>query len=190
MSSHWHLRRAAAVLRAGGVVGYPTEAVFGLGCDPFDAKAVQRIVRLKGRAGDKGLVIIGAVQEHLAGFIAPLTAEQEQALWASWPGHITWVVPAGDSTPDWLTGGRPTVALRMTAHPLAAELCRAFGGALVSTSLNRSGCPPAKTALQAGLRLGSGCDYLLHGPVGPYKQPSTIKDALSGAVLRRGEYPA
>ncbi len=174
-------------MRSGGVIAYPTEAVYGLGCDPLNAQAVQRLFRLKGRSLDKGLILIGAEPRHLMPYMGAMPQARFREIWGSWPGHLTWIVPASAHTPDWLTGGRDSIALRMTAHPLAAALCRACGGALVSTSLNRSGRRPARNALQARLRLPSGCcDYLLHGRTGPHNRPSTIRDALTGVVLRRG----
>ncbi len=186
MVSSWHLRLAVHCVCSGGVIAYPTEAVYGLGCDPLNPRAVQRLFRLKGRAADKGLILIGAEPRHLIPYMSGLPPERAREVWDSWPGHLTWIVPAHTHTPDWLTGGRNSIALRLTAHPLAAALCRACGGALVSTSLNRSGRPPARTALQARLRLPDGCDYLLHGRTGPYNKPSTIRDAYTGTILRRG----
>lgn len=186
MSTGWHLRQAARQVRSGGIVAYPTEAVYGLGCAPLNEQAVRRLLGLKGRAAAKGLILIGADPEHLIPYMDEMPAEREREIWDNWPGHLTWVVPARTWVPAWLTGGRGSIALRMTDHPMAAALCRACGGALVSTSLNRSGRKPARNALQARLRLPEGCDYLLHGRVGTRGLPSTIKDALSGRILRRG----
>jgi L-threonylcarbamoyladenylate synthase len=186
MASPWQLRRAAAQLRAGGIVAYPTEAVFGLGCDPDNGEAVQRLLDLKGRAASKGLILIAAELSQLRPFIGALPQQRKAEILASWPGPITWIVPAAAHTPRWLTGDRDTLAVRVTAHPLAAALCRAAGMALVSTSANRSGQPPARTPLQVRRRLsGDLIDHLLAGRCGSRRQPTTIKSALSGQVLRR-----
>lgn len=180
------LRRLARLLRAGGVVAYPTEAVFGLGCDPLDPGAVDRLLAIKGRAAAKGLILIGADFEQLRPYLARLTPAQQARLQESWPGPVTWLVPAGAATPDWLTGGRDTLAVRVTAHAPAAALCRAFGGALVSTSANRSGGVPARTALRSRLIFGSALDGVLHGPVAGLARPTEIRDLRSGAIIRRG----
>lgn len=180
------LQRLAAVLRGGGVVAYPTEAVYGLGCDPLAPAAVDRLLALKGRAAAKGLILIAAERAQLMPYLAPLTPEQQQRLDASWPGPVTWLVPCSAATPDWLTGGRDTLAVRVTAHEPAAALCRAFGGALVSTSANRSGGEPARSALRSRLIFGPELDAVLHGPVGGLARPTEIRDLRTGVVVRRG----
>ncbi|MDN5848900.1 MAG: Sua5/YciO/YrdC/YwlC family protein, partial [Nitrococcus sp.] len=103
---------------------------------------------------------------------------------ASWPGPVTWVLPAAAEVPAWLTGNRETIAVRVTAHPIAAALCRAFGGALVSTSANRSGSVPARTALRTRLLFGPRLDAVVPGRVGALDRPTRIIDVRSGAVLR------
>src|SRR4051812_15534880 len=126
----WPLRRAAAAVRAGGVVAYPTEAVYGLGCNPLEHRAVERIFALKGRDPAKGLILIASRMEQLSPFMATLPADVAQKLKASWPGPVTWVVPAAQALPFWLSGGRSTLAVRVTAHPIAAALCESAGMAL------------------------------------------------------------
>ena len=180
------LQRAAQVVRSGGVIAYPTEAVFGLGCDPLNAEAVERVIAIKGRSAAKGLILIAADPRQLEPFIQPLPLERREQILASWPGPVTWVLPARPEIPEQLTGGRPTLAVRVTAHPLAAALCRACDTPLVSTSANFSGEPPATSADQVQQRLGELVDYVVNGECGPQKRPSTIRDGLSGAVLRQG----
>ncbi|AHF03178.1 tRNA threonylcarbamoyladenosine biosynthesis protein RimN [Marichromatium purpuratum 984] len=179
------VRLAAAWLRAGAVVGYPTEAVYGLGCDPRDRGAVSRILEIKQRDPAKGLILIAADYAQLAPYVESLEATRMAKVRASWPGPNTWLLPARPSTPDWLTGRFSTLAVRVTAHPLAAALCRAYGGAIVSTSANRADRPPARTARSLRLALaGDGPDHLLHGACGGADRPSVIRDAASGRVLR------
>ena len=183
MSSIFRLRHAAYRLHEGGVVAYPTEAIYGLGCDPLNRRAVARLLDIKQRPISKGLILIAASFEQLIPFVRPVPGAQMQAVLESWPGPNTWLLPAAGSTPHWLTGGRDSIAVRVTAHPLAAGLCRAFGGAIVSTSANLSGYPPAKTALEVRLRC-PGTDVILHGSTGGSTRPTTIRNALSGTVIR------
>ena len=180
----YKLRLAVRCLQGGGVIAYPTEAVYGLGCDPLNQDAVQRILDLKGRPAHKGLILIAADFGQLLPFVESLDAVRMAQVLATWPGPVTWLLPVRRTTPLSLTGSHPTLAVRVTAHPAAAALCRAWGGALVSTSANRSGRPPARTALQARLRLGPQVDFLLNGPCGGRSRPSTIRDGRSGAEVR------
>ncbi|HKK04385.1 MAG TPA: L-threonylcarbamoyladenylate synthase [Gammaproteobacteria bacterium] len=175
--------QAADVLRSGGVVAYPTEAVYGLGCDPHNEAAVQRILDLKGRGRAQGMILIAADFEQIASYIDVDTATAER-LRASWPGPITWVVAARPEVPEWIRGEHPSVAVRVTDHAASAALCRAFGGALVSTSANRSGEPPARSAADVAAAFGDGVDFIIDAPVGGRERPSEIRDAATGRVLR------
>jgi len=180
------LRRAVACLRGGGIVAYPTEAVYGLGCDPLQGQAVARLLALKGRAAQRGLILIADRLEALERFVILPPGEAGARVRASWPGPVTWILPARAGVPWWLRGPRPGLAVRVTAHPPAAALARAFGGALVSTSANRSGRAPARSALAVRRQLGAGVDLVLSGPLGGRRRPSEIRDAISGQVVRRG----
>lgn len=177
------MRRAAGVLRRGGIIAYPTEAVYGLGCDPLNREAVERLLAIKQRPVEKGLILIAARFEQLSPFLEAQPPEIQRQLDASWPGPVTWLVPANPATPVWLRGRHPSLAVRVTAHPLAAAICEAFGGPIVSTSANPAGRPPARSALQALLRC-PGVDLILHGATGPLAQPTPIRDAVTGKVLR------
>ena len=183
------LRTAARAIARGAVVAYPTEAVYGLGCDPRNAAAVRRILQIKGRDESKGLILIAAEFAALEPFVEPLDADSMAAIQVTWPGPNTWLLPARADTPRWLTGRHDTLAVRVTAHPLAAALCRTWErtggcGALVSTSANRSNRPPVRTALGVRLQLGDGPDLLVNGPCGGANRPSVIRDGRSGRVLR------
>lgn len=180
----FRLRRAARVVVDGGVIAYPTEAVYGLGCDPLRADAVERILALKGRDRAKGLILIAADLGQIADLLAPLPEDRLTEIRATWPGPHTWVWPAAAGTPSWLTGGRDTLAVRITAHPFAAALCRACGP-LVSTSANPSGLPPARSALRVRRWFGGRLDLILSGPLGGLQRPTTIRDARTGTTLRR-----
>jgi len=178
------LRLAARCIAAGGVVAYPTEAVYGIGCDPWNGDAVRRVLQIKQRSESKGLILIAADFAQLVPFVDTVEAARMSIIEATWPGPNTWLLPARVQTPRWLTGKHATLAVRVTAHPLAAALCRAAGSALVSTSANLATRPPARNALQVPLRLGPAADYLLVGACGGRAKCSSIRDGRSGAVLR------
>jgi L-threonylcarbamoyladenylate synthase len=173
-------------LRRGGVVAYPTEAVWGLGCDPLDEQAVMRLLAIKQRPADKGLILIAADTAQLEALVdwATLPSERHAAVLASWPGPNTWTVPVTGRVPAWIRGTHASVAVRVSDHPTVIALCRAFGGPLVSTSANLSGMPPAfhRTDLDPAL-LGL-LDAVCEGETGGLAAPTAIRDALSGAVLR------
>jgi L-threonylcarbamoyladenylate synthase len=183
--SPFRLREAARAIRGGAVVAYPTEAVYGLGCDPLNPMAVQRLLAIKRRPQHKGVILIAAAFEQLRPFVAPLRGARRQQVLAEWPGPVTWVLPAADGVPDWLSGGRGTLAVRVTAHPLAAALCRSAGMPLVSSSANAAGRPPARSSLQVRLRC-PGVDVVLSGDTGGLRRPTQIRDLASGRQLRAG----
>lgn len=177
---------AAELLRGGGVLAYPTEAVFGLGCDPHDQVAFERLFALKQRPATQGVLLIAANIEQIEPYI-DLCAVSEQVLdqvRASWPGPHTWIFPRSRAVPEWVAGTHAGIALRITAHEPAAALCRAFGGALVSTSANPHDQPPARSAQAVADYFGDALDGMLDGPLGGQTRPTTIRDALSGAIIR------
>lgn len=178
--------RVATALRAGGVVAYPTEAVWGLGCDPLDEAATLRLLALKRRAVDKGLILIAASTSQLDSCIdwSALPAGRRNAVLATWPGPHTWIVPATPAVPGWIRGAHAGVAVRVSAHPPVVALCNAFGGAIVSTSANSAGAPPPASLEHLEPAILQGVDAVLHGTTGGLAQPTRIRDALTGAVLR------
>jgi L-threonylcarbamoyladenylate synthase len=182
----FHLRAARRILQAGGIVAYPTEAVFGLGCDPLNPDAVMRLLSLKQRSWHKGLILIAAELEQLHPFLLPLSATVEEKVLAGWPGPVTWLLLARPEVPWWLRGAHRTLAVRVTAHPFAAALCDAFGGPIVSTSANLAGHVPARSALTVQRELGDKVDYILHGELGDLAQPTEIRDAQTGRIVRAG----
>jgi L-threonylcarbamoyladenylate synthase len=181
--SDWQLRQACNALNDDGVIAYPTEAVFGAGCDPWSETAIIRLLAMKRRPFEKGLILIAADFNQLQDFIQPLSADILAKVTQSWPGPNTWLLPVRDYVSPFLTGGRDTLAVRVTAHPLAAELCRRFGGPLVSSSANLTGLKPAKNVHQVHWQLPE-LDYVLPGALGGATKPSTIRDALTGEILR------
>ncbi|WP_273455318.1 L-threonylcarbamoyladenylate synthase [Nevskia ramosa] len=176
---------AAALLKQGGVIVYPTEAVWGVGCDPQNHKAVMRLLAMKNREWQKGLILIASDIEQVEPYIDMPSRMAWRRATATWPGASTWVFPATDYCPMWISGERSTVAVRVTAHPLAARLCEEFGGAIVSTSANRAGDPPARSASDARIALRNRFDLLVPGALGGLDQPTIIRDSANGNILRR-----
>lgn len=177
---------AAPLLQRGGVLAYPTEAVWGLGCDPDNEAAVLRLLELKQRPVDKGLILVAAHLDPLRRWLdlPGLPPERLAIVLASWPGPHTWVMPAATGAPPWITGGRDSIAVRISAHPVVAALCEQFGGALVSTSANLGGEPPAYARAGLDPRLLDAIDGIVAGETGGLAQPTPIRLALDGSVLR------
>lgn len=181
------LAQLVAVLNQQQVIAYPTEAVFGIGCDPDSERAVTRLLELKQRSIDKGLILIAANFEQLKPYIneAVLTGEQRQAVFNRWPGHVTFVFPALPTTPKWLTGRFQSLAVRVTDHPLVKQLCLLYGKPLVSTSANLTGQPPCRTVEDVRQQFGDNFP-VLQGKTGGYLNPSEIRDALTEDLFRQG----
>ncbi|WIO74273.1 L-threonylcarbamoyladenylate synthase [Porticoccaceae bacterium LTM1] len=179
-----NLEVAASALRAGGVIAYPTEAVYGLGCDPDRQQACENILNLKQREKGMGMILIASRIEQLEFYLIGLSEEQRATMAATWPGPVTWLIPNNGQAPDWVTGGRNTLAVRVTDHPVAAALCDAFGSPLVSTSANPHGQPPAKTADEVASYFPEGLAAIVDGPLGKQAKPTEIRDLISGEIIR------
>ena len=180
------LPSAADALREGGVIAYPTEAVFGLGCDPHNRVAFERIFELKQRPATQGVLLIAADFTQITRYVdmAKVPPGVLAQVRASWPGPFTWVFPRSAEVPEWVAGEHEGIALRVTAHGPAAALCHAFGGALVSTSANPHGQPPARYLATLKAYFGDALDGVLDAPLGDAARPTTIRDALTGAIIR------
>ena len=184
MATEFLLKRAARIIESGGIVAYPTEGVFGLGCLPDEGEAVMRILELKGRRIDKGLILIASSLNQLDDYIEPLRGEALSRVTATWPGPHSWIVPARPDVPPWLTGGRDTLAVRVTAETVARTLCELTASPLVSTSANREGRPPARTGLACRCRFGIKVDFYVPGQVGGLGGATPIRDVRDGRTLR------
>lgn len=182
MFAEFPLRQAARCIRQGGVLAYPTEAVYGLGCDPMDAAAVARVLAIKQRPVHKGLILLAADIEQLAPFVD--LGDAELAKLTPWPVATTYLVPASARVPAWITGDHAKVAVRVSHHPLASRLARLAGTPLVSTSANLSGRPALRNPLQVGRQLGPLLDFIVTGQCDISDRPSTIIDLDSGATVR------
>lgn len=180
------LARAISVLRAGGVIACATEGVWGLACDPCNEAAVRRILDLKRRDADKGLILVAAEFAQVERYLRHVPADKLVEIRDSWPGPVTWIVPHRGELPVWITGVWPGVAIRVSDHLQLQALCLGFGGAIVSTSANPQGQAPARSAQMVRRYFGNRIDYLLPGALGGRRRPSEIRDALSGRIVRPG----
>lgn len=177
----------AGALRAlyhGGTIACPTEAVWGLSCDPFDADAVAHLLAIKRRPVEKGLILVAADIGQLRFLLGELSGRQQEILAASWPGPNTWLVPHGGRVPEWVSGDSEKVAVRVSAHSAVSALCKKWQGPLVSTSANPAGGLPAKHAFQVHRYFGSDVDYVLPGRLGESAAPTTIRDLVTGETIR------
>ena len=178
------IHRAADVIRQGGVVAYPTESCFGLGCDPDNTDAIRRILRMKKRPANKGLILISDRLSRLGKYTGELPLSHRQEMMTSWPGPFTWLVPTTGAVSFWLKGQHTLVAVRVTAHKEAALLCRLAGKPIVSTSANRSGQKSIKAYNRISQVFGNEVDYVVNGQIGRSSRPSTIRNSVTGEILR------
>ncbi|MGI9323564.1 MAG: L-threonylcarbamoyladenylate synthase [Pseudomonadales bacterium] len=182
----WRLPLLRRAIRGGGVIAYPTEGVWGLGCDPANPFAVQRILKLKNRAWQQGLILIASELEYFAPYLENLPPDIVPNL-LDWPEATTYLVPDNGLAPEWILGEHDTLALRLTKHPVAAALSSLIAGPLVSTSANPAGSPAALSALEVRRYFGDQVDLIVPGALGSSKGPSEIKHLLSGQVMRPAE---
>ena len=138
---------------------------------------------MKRRSMQKGLILVAADITQLDPYVNYPSSSIKSRVQQSWPGSTTWVLPAAQAVPPWITGSHANVAVRVSAHPLVQNLCKKVG-VLVSTSANPSHYPPAKTAFRVLNYFGESLDYILHGKVAIQARPTVIRDALTDTVLR------
>jgi len=179
----WHIREAIRQIAAGGVIAYPTDTVYGLGCDPLNAAAVLQLLALKQRDIEQGVILIASDWQQLQTLLLPVSASIRKRIMKPATGPVTWILPANPDVPVWLRGAHDSLAVRVTSHPVVAELCNTWNGPLVSTSANRHGKHPATTPLGVRQAFDNDLDYILHGPVGS-GAPSEIHDGVTGKILR------
>lgn len=165
----------------GAVFAYPTEAVYGLGCDPKNENAVTRLLEIKQRPVEKGLILIASDFSQVESYLKPLNQDQIKL---TQPSETTYIYPANPDTPKWLTGEFDSLAVRITKHPLVRELCETLNSALVSTSANLTGAEPARTADEVKIGLNDLIDVILDGETGDLDKPTEIRDSISGKIIR------
>jgi L-threonylcarbamoyladenylate synthase len=178
------LNVAAKILQKGGVIAYPTEGVYGFGCNPLNPSAVKRLLKIKHRKAQKGFILVAESWPQLTRYIAPIPEDCLERVLATWPGPVTWVFPAAKSTPPWLKANNDSLAVRVSDHPLIQQLCRVFKGPILSTSANIQGGPPTRTYEETCQQFKEQLDMIVPGNIGTLNKPTPIKDALTGKVLR------
>jgi len=171
------------ILHKGGIIAYPTESCYGLGCDPCNNQAIQSLLKIKHRHWHKGLILIAASVEQLYPYIDKNKFDIDKAE-SSWPGPTTWVVPAAENISHYLRGDHSGIAVRVSDHPLTRLLCRTFRGPIVSTSANPEGHPPALSAKGVRRYFGDKVELIVEGQLGGLKKPTPIYDVLNGRCLR------
>ena len=186
MATSDQILQACKALQSHGVIAYPTESVFGLGCDPDNAESVKRILALKNRPAEKGLILIASSFVQLEKYLLPVPADVQQRVFASWPGPFTWLWPVRDEVSELIRGQHATIAVRVSAHPVVKQLCESFGKAIISTSANPAEKAPAKNATEVRNYFDDRLDYILDADVGSSSQPTEIRDALSNELVRAG----
>lgn len=177
------INQAVKALREGGIIAYPTEGVFGLGCDPFNATAVLRLLKLKRRQEEKGLILIASSWSQVKNLVKG-RLYTNKIIKQSGKKPITWVLSATKKVPPWVTGKFNSVAIRVTLHPVAKKLCQRFGGVIISTSANLEGTSPAKNAKEVRKQFTFMLDFVVTGPVGNLQKPTEIRDIETNKIIR------
>lgn len=177
---------ALETYQEGGILAYPTEAVFGLGCDPDNEEALTRLLEIKHRSPDKGLILLAGNYSQLLPYIDDnkIPKDKRAAVLSRWPDGVTQLVDKNNNISRLLSGIFEKIAVRITSHPDVVALCKATNKPIVSTSANLAGQPPAKTWQEVEEKLFSQVDYIIKGQTLGFKQPSKIIDALSGEIVR------
>lgn len=178
------INHAKQTILSGGLLVYPTEAVMGIGCDYRNENAMMRLLEAKQRDVSKGVILIASHVQQILPLIQLNDQNDLARALKTWPGHNTWVFKASAHVPNWITGSHDTVAVRVTAHPAVKSLCDALNMAIVSTSANRAGQATTTTITEAHQQLGDAVDCYWDRTLGAQNQPSCIRMARTGAVLR------
>ena len=168
-----------------GVIAYPTEAVFGLGCDPRNEVALNKILQLKRRPVEKGVILIASNYSQASAYVddKKIPFERRPDIFSSWPGPITWLLPKSEHAPYWITGDSDFIAVRVTAHPIVRQMCDSLDSPLVSTSANPATLPPASTVKEVESYFASNV-HIIDRALGTSGKPSQIKHAMTGAIIR------
>ena len=171
-------------LTMGDVIAYPTESVFGLGCDPFNTTAVTKLLQLKKRSLGKGFILVASQFSQVENLTQPINPRALAQVESTWPGPVTWIFPCTDDAPRWITGDNNSIAIRISNHPVIQKLCQAFRGPIVSTSANEKGCIPARSRAALSMIFGQEIAMTVSGELGNLHKPTTIRDAITGEVIR------
>jgi len=182
MPSRFQIRAAAKAIKNQGVIAYPTESVFGLGCLPLSESAVNKVLQLKHRPANKGLILIASDLKQIEPFTDLNDNDREKI--SSQSSATTWLVNKSDLTPIWVSGKHNKVAIRVTTHPTVKALCNEVGGAIISTSANPSSAKSASNILQVRQYFPVQLDYYLPGDTGNIKTATPIIDIETMNLIR------
>jgi L-threonylcarbamoyladenylate synthase len=179
------LHRARQLLQQGGVIAYPTEAVWGLGCDPWNQSAVERILTLKKRPVEKGMILVACSVQQVRFLLDLLPEKLQREAESHWPGPVTCLLPdINRQIPEWVRGDHTTIAVRVSDHPVVRALCITADMPLVSTSCNPAGQEPARDITQVSRYFEDQLDWIVPGELGGNPKPSRIIDIVTGQQLR------
>ncbi|MCW8932925.1 MAG: L-threonylcarbamoyladenylate synthase [Gammaproteobacteria bacterium] len=178
------IKHVVHILKQGGLIAYPTEAVFGLGCLPDKTKTIERLLKLKQRPKEKGLILIASELSQLEPYLCQIEPDILEKIQSSWPGPTTWILPTPSKTSTLIRGDFDSIAVRISAHPIVRELCSRCQSPIISTSANITGENMSYSAHEVQQHFDDKLDYILDGPLGDSKKPSIIKDAITGKVIR------
>jgi L-threonylcarbamoyladenylate synthase len=176
------LRLTCRTVNNGGIIAYPTESVYGLGCDPQNFFALTRIYAIKQRPNTKASILVAANIDQIIDWIIPPKNHWQHVI-DSWPGPTTWIVQKSPSCPPWL-GTKHAIAVRISANPTIQHICTTLQHPLISTSANISKHKPARTALMTRRIFGTQLDYIVPGKTGGSTNTSTIIDAETLKKIR------
>lgn len=181
------IEHAAEVFTQGGIIAYPTEAVFGLGCDPDNDEAVRKLLSLKQRSVDKGLILLAANYSQLLPYLddGAISQDERLSILSRWPDALTQVLPANSNISPLLCGAFDSIAVRITNHPDVVALCKLTNKAIVSTSANLAGQPPATTWQQVEQQLGVNVDCIIKTDTLGFLKPTSIINGLTGEIIRK-----
>ncbi len=182
--SDFHIQRAVKALFKGKIIAYPTESVFGLGCNPEDPSAIEQLLTIKQRSADKGLILIASDVEQLKPWVDFDKVPNLNAILDSWPGPETWIIPARSDVSSLITGKHDTLAVRVSAHPIVRKICEQFQGPITSTSANKSNQREAKTIISSRQYFNNEVDFYVPGVVSGNQKPSRIRNAQTLEIIR------
>lgn len=178
------LTHAVNILQQGGIIGYPTEGVYGLGCDPFNPSAISALYALKKRSLNKPFILVASTTDQILELIDLHEITEAQQIFARWPSAITWVFPLSELGKAKLHTDHTSIAIRVSQHPVIQALCTRWGKPVISTSANEANHPPIKTYDQMVAEFNT--LFVLPGKLGSLLGPTPIFDAKTGDVLRQG----
>lgn len=185
-NQRWRYRLLAKRIHQGAVIAYPTEGVWGLGCLPEDQEAVARLLNLKRRPWQKGLIMAASSIEQILPYIDNLSSAEYDELNEHWPGPVTYLLPKSNRTPLWVSGESSNVAIRVSSHPVIHSICTELGQPIISTSANPAGKPPALNRLRLMQYFSDRLDFVVPGELGGLSGPSEIRDLRSKETIRAG----